>query len=134
MLNAIDLFFILLTAVVLLIVISLAVALYSAASSPGAQAESKLSQEESLTPSLPHAHMTRWHIGDHLADALPPRAVSSRIEQLPFNLPYHSTGDTALDESQEKPTHLEPVNKTLDNTNQAMREMIHLHHKDHPVE
>jgi len=135
MLSMIDLFFILLTAVILLIVISLTVALYSATSfRPNANEIEEAADEEAITSSLPDAHMTKWHIGDHLADALPPRSVSSKIEQLSFDLPYHTLGDLTLDESQQHPTREIPVDKTIERSNIAIREMVHLPHKPPVVE
>jgi hypothetical protein len=135
MLSMIDLFFILLTAVILLIVISLTVALYSATSFRSNPNDiDDTADEESITSSLPNAHMTKWHIGDHLADALPPRSVSSKIEQLSFDLPYHSLGDVTLDASQKHPTLETPVDKTIERSNRAIREMVRLPHKPHQVD
>ncbi len=105
MFSAIDLFFILLTAVLLMAAISLTVAFYSAAPQyPDETLEEMKPAGEDLVSSLPDAHMTTWHIGNHLADRLPPRSVSENIEQLPFTQTYHLLGDTDLEESQEHPT------------------------------
>lgn len=128
MLSAIDLFFILLAGLFLLVVISLTVAFYSAASSHPKETKDKEEPDEVITSSLPDAHMTKWHLGDHLADHFPPRPIANNMENSPFAQPYQKIGDSTLDDAQEHPTRTTPENKTVEKTNRQLREMVHLHH------
>ncbi len=129
MFSTIDLFFILLAGLFLLVAISLTVAFYSAATSHPKETKDDENPDEVITSSLPDAHMTKWHLGDHLADHLPPRSVTNNMEQSPFPEPIPKSGDTELDEAQEQSTRTATENITVERTNRQIREMVHLHHQ-----
>ncbi len=129
MFSTTDLFFILLAGLFLLVAISLTVAFYSAASSHSKETKEDENPDEMITSSLPDAHMTKWHLGDHMADHFPPRSVTNNMEKSPFAQPYQKMGDTTLDEAQEHPTRTTPENKTVERANRQIREMVHLHHR-----